>query len=96
MGVAAWIVFGLIAGALAKLIMPGKDPGGCLVTVVIGIAGAVLGGYLGTTIFDFGPVTGFNLRSLGIAVLGSLLLLAIYRVLVGTRRTQGRGDRDAE
>lgn len=85
MGVVAWVVFGLIAGAIAKLIMPGKDPGGCLVTVLIGIAGAVIGGFIGTSIFDFGEVTGFNLRSLLIAILGAIVLLALYRLLVARR-----------
>lgn len=86
MNVLFWIAFGLIAGAIAKLIMPGKDPGGCLVTIIIGILGAMLGGFIGTEILDFGTVTGFNLRSFGIAVLGSVLLLALYRILVGRRR----------
>jgi uncharacterized membrane protein YeaQ/YmgE (transglycosylase-associated protein family) len=84
-GILAWILFGLIAGGLAKLIMPGKDPGGCLVTIAIGIAGALLGGFLGQSIFKTGPVTGFNLPSLAIAVIGSILLLAIYRLLVRRR-----------
>ena len=87
MNILSWIIFGLIAGALAKLIMPGKDPGGCLVTIIIGILGAMLGGFLATELLDFGPVTGFNLRSLGIAVLGSILLLGIYRLLVGRPRS---------
>lgn len=86
MGILSWIVFGLIAGAIAKLIMPGKDPGGCLVTIVIGIAGAILGGYLGTSIFHFGDVTGFNVRSFGIAILGALLLLLVYRLVLGGRQ----------
>jgi uncharacterized membrane protein YeaQ/YmgE (transglycosylase-associated protein family) len=87
MGIIAWIILGLLAGGLAKLIMPGKDPGGCLVTALIGMAGAVVGGYLGTRVFRFGTVTGINLRSLGIAVLGSILLLGLYRVVRG----RGRG-----
>ena len=86
MNIATWIVFGLIAGALAKLIMPGKDPGGCLVTIAIGILGAMLGGFIGTEILNFGSVTGFNLRSIGIAILGSVVLLGIYRLVVGRRR----------
>jgi uncharacterized membrane protein YeaQ/YmgE (transglycosylase-associated protein family) len=85
MGVLSWIVFGLIAGALAKLIMPGKDPGGCLVTMVIGILGALLGGFLGTEVFDFGEVTGFDVRSLLIAILGSIIILLIYRLVVRRR-----------
>ena len=84
MGILSWIVFGLIAGALAKFIMPGNDPGGCIVTILIGIAGAVVGGFIGTRL-GFGEVTGFNVRSLGVAIVGSLVLLAAYRLLVGRR-----------
>jgi uncharacterized membrane protein YeaQ/YmgE (transglycosylase-associated protein family) len=82
MGILSWIVFGLIAGALAKLLMPGKDPGGMIVTILIGIAGAVVGGFVGTY-FGFGKVTGFNLTSFGIAVGGSFILLLVYRLLRG-------------
>lgn len=78
MGILAWIVFGLIAGALAKLIMPGKDPGGVIVTMLIGIAGAVVGGFIGTAI-GFGSVTGFDFRSFIIAIVGALILLWLYR-----------------
>ena len=85
MGVLSWIVFGLIAGALAKFIMPGKDPGGCLVTSVIGMLGAVIGGYIGNRVLGIGQVTGFNLRSLGIAIFGAIVLLLIYRILIGRR-----------
>ena len=80
MGILAWIVFGLIAGALAKFIMPGKDPGGIIVTILIGIAGAVLGGFIGSYL-GFGGVSGFDLRSLGIAIVGALLVLWLYRML---------------
>lgn len=86
MDVISWIVFGLIAGGLAKLIMPGKDPGGCLVTIALGILGAVLGGYIGRALFGVGEVTGFNFQSFGLAILGALVLLMIYRVLAGKRR----------
>jgi uncharacterized membrane protein YeaQ/YmgE (transglycosylase-associated protein family) len=79
MGVISWIIFGLIAGALAKLIMPGKDPGGWLVTILIGIAGAIVGGFVGSAI-GFGGITGFDFRSMIVAVAGSLLLLWAYRV----------------
>jgi uncharacterized membrane protein YeaQ/YmgE (transglycosylase-associated protein family) len=78
MGILAWIVFGLIAGALAKLIMPGKDPGGMIVTMLIGIAGAVVGGFIGN-LLGFGGISGFDLRSMGIAIGGALLLLFLYR-----------------
>jgi len=80
MGILAWIVFGLVAGALAKFIMPGKDPGGIIVTILIGIAGAVLGGFIGTQL-GFGGVSGFDLRSMGIAIVGALVLLWLYRIM---------------
>jgi uncharacterized membrane protein YeaQ/YmgE (transglycosylase-associated protein family) len=85
MGIAAWILFGLIAGAVAKFIMPGKDPGGCIGTIIIGILGSVIGGFVGTELFDFGTVTGFNLRSFGIAILGAIILLTLYRLLLERR-----------
>jgi len=80
MGWLSWILFGLIAGIVAKLIMPGRDPGGFIITIVIGIVGALLGGWLATQ-FGFGDVTGFDLRSLIIAVVGALILLFLYRRL---------------
>lgn len=82
MGFLAWIVFGLLAGLLAKFIMPGNDPGGCFVTVILGIAGAAVGGWIGTQL-GFGTVTGFDLRSFGLAIGGSVILLLLYRVLRG-------------
>lgn len=88
MNILTWMVLGLIAGGVAKLIFPGKDPGGCLVTMGIGVLGALVGGFLGTTFFDWGGVTGFNIRSLGIAVLGSLVLLLIFRLLVRPNRPE--------
>ena len=78
MGIIAWAVFGLAAGALAKWIMPGKDPGGLLVTMFIGIAGAMAGGFLASLV-GFGGVTGFNLGSMATAVAGALALLWAYR-----------------
>lgn len=80
MGILAWIVFGLLAGIVAKVIMPGKDPGGWIITILIGIAGAVVGGWIGTQL-GFGSVSGFNLKSFGIAVGGALLLLFAYRAV---------------
>jgi uncharacterized membrane protein YeaQ/YmgE (transglycosylase-associated protein family) len=80
MGIISWIVLGLIAGALAKFIMPGNDPGGIIVTIIIGIVGAVIGGFIGTQL-GFGNVSGFNLHSLIIAVLGSLILLVGFRMI---------------
>lgn len=85
MGILSWIVFGLIAGALAKFLMPGQDPGGCIVTIIIGVVGAVLGGFLATAL-GFGGISGFDLRSFVIAIVGSLLLLILWRVVSGRRR----------
>ncbi|GDY28418.1 GlsB/YeaQ/YmgE family stress response membrane protein [Gandjariella thermophila] len=84
MGILSWILFGLIAGAIAKFIMPGRDPGGVIVTILIGIAGGLLGGWLGSSVFGSTGVTGFNGMSFLWAVIGSLVLLLIYR-LVGHR-----------
>jgi uncharacterized membrane protein YeaQ/YmgE (transglycosylase-associated protein family) len=78
MGVITWIVFGLIAGILAKWIMPGRDPGGIFVTIVIGILGAVVGGFIGSAL-GLGGVEGFNFGSFALAVLGAVLLLWVYR-----------------
>ncbi len=78
MGIIAWIILGLVVGIIAKLLMPGKDPGGIFMTIILGIAGAIGGGFISSAI-GFGRVTGFDIRSLIIAVGGSVLLLIIYR-----------------
>ena len=78
MGIISWIAMGLIVGLLAKAIMPGKDPGGFIITILLGIGGALLGGYLGT-LFGLGSVNGFNLHSILIATGGSILILLVYR-----------------
>ena len=80
MGILSWIVFGLIAGALAKWIMPGEDPGGCVVTILIGIVGAVVGGWIATQ-FGFGGISGFDFRSMIVAIFGAVLLLWVYRLV---------------
>jgi uncharacterized membrane protein YeaQ/YmgE (transglycosylase-associated protein family) len=80
MGILSWIILGLVAGVIAKLLMPGTDPGGCLLTIALGIAGALVGGFIGTRI-GWGAVDKFDLHSLMLAVGGSLLLLIIYRLL---------------
>jgi uncharacterized membrane protein YeaQ/YmgE (transglycosylase-associated protein family) len=85
MGILAWIILGLIAGAIAKAIMPGRDPGGFVVTALIGIVGAVVGGFLGNMIFGIGGVSGVDIRSILIAVVGALVLLWVYRM--ATRRS---------
>lgn len=82
MGILSWIIFGLIAGAIAKLLHPGKDPGGFFITIIIGILGAVVGGFI-ATFLGWGAVDGFNFGSFIIAVLGSILLLFLYRKLKG-------------
>ena len=84
MGIFSWILFGLIAGALAKWIMPGKDPGGIIVTILLGVVGAFIGGYVGTFL-GLGTVDGFDIRSFFIAVVGAILLLAGYRMAMRKR-----------
>ncbi len=79
MGILSWLVLGLVVGALAKLLMPGKDPGGMLVTIAIGIAGALIGGGVGS-LLGLGEVSGFDLMSLALATGGALLLLIAYRL----------------
>jgi uncharacterized membrane protein YeaQ/YmgE (transglycosylase-associated protein family) len=84
MGIIAWIVLGLIAGVLGKLIMPGDDPGGIIVTIIIGIVGGILGGFIGQ-LLGFHGVTGINLSSILWAIVGAIILLAIYRAVAGRR-----------
>ena len=81
-GILGGIVFGLIVGAVAKLLMPGKDPGGIIVTSLLGIAGAVIGGYIGRAVGLYGPgdAAGFVM-----ALIGAIVLLVIYRFTVGRR-----------
>ena len=83
MGILSWIIFGLIAGIIAKLLMPGRDPGGCIITMLLGLVGAFVGGFFyrlvtGTEVLFFG----FDFRSLAIAVLGAVVVLAIYRLVL--------------
>jgi len=82
MGIIAWIVVGLIAGALAKLILPGDDPGGIIVTILIGIVGAFVGGFL-FSLFGGAGVSGFNIWSILVATVGAIILLLIYRLVAG-------------
>lgn len=78
MSVIAWIIFGLVVGIVAKFLMPGRDPGGFIVTILLGVAGALVGGYLGKAVgwYREGDPVGFLM-----AVLGSIILLALYRML---------------
>lgn len=85
MGILSWIVMGLIVGVLAKWIMPGKDPGGCIVTTLIGIAGALVGGTIASTLFGLGPVSSISIGNILIATGGAILLLFIYRSIIGRR-----------
>jgi uncharacterized membrane protein YeaQ/YmgE (transglycosylase-associated protein family) len=80
MGILSWILLGLIAGALAKFIMPGKDPGGFFVTILIGIAGGIIGGFLGTFV-GLGRIESFDLGGIFIATVGAIILLIIYRAV---------------
>jgi uncharacterized membrane protein YeaQ/YmgE (transglycosylase-associated protein family) len=83
-GIIGWIVIGGLAGAIAKLLMPGRDPGGCIITVLLGIAGALLAGWVGRAIGWYGP----NDQGAGFvaAIVGAFLLLVIYRLIAGRRR----------
>jgi uncharacterized membrane protein YeaQ/YmgE (transglycosylase-associated protein family) len=82
-GIIGWIVIGGIAGAIAKLLMPGKDPGGCIITIILGIVGALVAGWLGHAIgwYKEGEGAGFVA-----AIVGAFILLGIYRLLAGRRR----------
>ncbi len=82
MSIVAWIFFGLIVGIIAKLLMPGRDPGGFIVTILLGIAGALLGGFIGRAMGFYGPSQGAGwLMSIG----GAIILLALYRMVIGRR-----------
>ena len=83
MGILSWILFGLVVGVIAKLLMPGRDPGGFIVTILIGIAGALIGGFIGRAMGFYGQN-----ESAGwlISILGAVILLALYRMMAGRRR----------
>lgn len=80
MGLITWIIVGGLAGLLAKLLVPGEDPGGVIVTILIGIVGAFIGGFV-VSLFGGGGVTGFNIGSILTAVLGAIILLLVYRLV---------------
>lgn len=87
MGIIAWILLGLIAGAIAKAILPGDDPGGIIITTVIGILGAIVGGFLATALFNAHPLDEFfDLSTWLTAIVGSIILLLVWRMLTGGRR----------
>ena len=82
MGILGWILFGLVVGAVAKLVMPGRDPGGIIVTILLGIAGALLGGFLGRALGLYGPEDAAGVIA---ATIGAIILLMIYRMAVGRK-----------
>ena len=82
MGILAWVLFGLVVGIIAKLLMPGRDPGGFIVTILLGIAGALLGGFIGRAMGFYGESEGAGWI---ISILGAILLLAVYRMMVRRR-----------
>jgi uncharacterized membrane protein YeaQ/YmgE (transglycosylase-associated protein family) len=88
MGFLGWIVLGLVAGAIAKLIMPGNDPGGFIITMLLGIVGALLGGYLGSRFFGIGLESFWNLQTWIVAIIGSLILLGIYHLFTRRRAVE--------
>lgn len=83
MGIIAWILFGLVVGIIAKLLMPGKDPGGFIITILIGIAGAVLGGFIGRAVGWYGPNDSAGWI---VSILGAIVLLFLYRLIARPRR----------
>jgi uncharacterized membrane protein YeaQ/YmgE (transglycosylase-associated protein family) len=89
MSIIGWIVLGLIAGAIAKAIMPGDDPGGILITMLLGVVGAVLGGFVGSAIFGVGLQNFWSIQTWLVAIIGSIVVLAIYRAVAGRRAVRG-------
>jgi uncharacterized membrane protein YeaQ/YmgE (transglycosylase-associated protein family) len=88
MGIIAFIILGAIAGAIAKALLPGDDPGGFIVTTIIGVVGAILGGFLAAALFDAHPLDNFfDLSSWLTAIVGSIILLLIYRMVAGRGRS---------
>jgi len=81
-GILAWIVIGGLAGAIAKFLMPGKDPGGCIITILLGIAGALLAGFIGRAVGWYRPDEGAGFIA---AIVGAFLILLIYRLVLGRR-----------
>ena len=87
MGIVAFLILGLLAGAIAKALMPGDDPGGIIVTMAIGVVGALLGGFLAAALFDADPLDEFfDISTWLTAIVGAVLLLAVYRAVTGNRR----------
>jgi len=84
MGILLWILFGLIVGVVAKFLMPGSGPRGIIITIVLGIVGALLGGWIGSML-GLGGITGFDIRSMLIAIGGAMLVLLIYYMVMRRR-----------
>jgi uncharacterized membrane protein YeaQ/YmgE (transglycosylase-associated protein family) len=82
MGILTWILFGLVVGVIAKLLMPGRDPGGFIVTILLGIAGALIGGFIGRAMGFYGEGEGAGWL---MSILGAIILLALYRMMVRRR-----------
>ncbi len=87
LSIIGWIIFGLIAGVIAKAIMPGRDPGGAIVTILLGIAGSVIGGFIGRSMFYRGDSEPGTIMSMVFAVIGAIILLAGYRMIKGRSAT---------
>lgn len=91
-GLISWIFLGLVAGLVAKFLLPGRDPGGCIVTTLIGIAGALLGGFLATQL-GYGGIARFDLYGFIVAVLGAVILLLLYRLVFGQPKEKRKKKR---
>ena len=86
MGIVAWIIFGLVAGIIAKLLMPGRDPGGCIITMLLGVAGAFVGGFVFELLTGRPQVIQFDFGSLLVAIVGAVVVLFVYRLTIGGGR----------
>jgi uncharacterized membrane protein YeaQ/YmgE (transglycosylase-associated protein family) len=92
LGIIAFIILGLLAGVIAKAILPGDDPGGIIITALIGIAGALIGGFLAAALFDAHPLDEFfDISTWLTAIIGAIILLLIYRMVVGRNRRSAYG-----
>jgi uncharacterized membrane protein YeaQ/YmgE (transglycosylase-associated protein family) len=85
MGIISWLIVGLIAGSLAKALMPGRDPGGCIVTILLGIAGAFVGGFLAVVLNISESAKDFDIGTIVLATIGAMVILFVYRLIAGNR-----------
>ena len=88
MGILGWIVLGLVAGAIAKLILPGTQGGGWFITLILGVVGALLGGFLGSAIFGIGLENFWSLQTWIVAIIGAIIVLLIYGLITGRRSSR--------